>query len=91
MILFRLLNVTSIGLLNLSLGFNSFGFCQMTKSAIIPFTVLLDTIILKKRFTEGIKLSLLVLLLGVGINLLGFIFSGLDIATTCVSQIVSYI
>ncbi|KAL6903699.1 hypothetical protein ACP4OV_004512 [Aristida adscensionis] len=94
-ILFGLLNGTSIGLLNLSLGFNSIGFYQMTKLAIIPFTVLLETIFLKKRFSESIKLSLLVLLLGVGIasvtdlklNLLGSILSGLAIATTCVGQI----
>jgi len=98
-ILFGLLNGTSIGLLNLSLGFNSIGFYQMTKLAIIPFTVLLETIFLKKRFSESIKLSLLVLLLGVGIasvtdlklNMLGSILSGLAIATTCVGQIVSYI
>ncbi|TVU15192.1 hypothetical protein EJB05_38702 [Eragrostis curvula] len=98
-ILFGLLNGTSIGLLNLSLGFNSIGFYQMTKLAIIPFTVLLETIFLKKRFSESIKLSLLVLLLGVGIasvtdlnlNLLGSILSGLAIATTCVGQIVSYL
>ncbi|GJN27018.1 hypothetical protein PR202_gb14994 [Eleusine coracana subsp. coracana] len=50
-ILFGLLNGTSIGLLNLSLGFNSIGFYQMTKLAIIPFTVLLETIFLKKRFS----------------------------------------
>jgi solute carrier family 35 protein E3 len=74
-VLFGLLNGTSIGLLNLSLGFNSIGFyqvgalvilfpslrydakdtkirhaLQMTKLAIIPFTVLLETIFLKKRF-----------------------------------------
>jgi len=69
----------------------------MTKLAIIPFTVLLETIFLKKRFSESIKLSLLVLLLGVGIasvtdlklNLLGSILSGLAIATTCVGQILT--
>ncbi|KAF0902072.1 hypothetical protein E2562_012853 [Oryza meyeriana var. granulata] len=96
-ILFGLLNGTSIGLLNLSLGFNSIGFYQMTKLAIIPFTVLLETIFLKKRFSDSIKLSLLVLLLGVGIasvtdlklNLLGSILSGLAIATTCVGQILT--
>uniref|UniRef100_A0A0E0LC10 Sugar phosphate transporter domain-containing protein n=1 Tax=Oryza punctata TaxID=4537 RepID=A0A0E0LC10_ORYPU len=96
-ILFGLLNGTSIGLLNLSLGFNSIGFYQMTKLAIIPFTVLLETIFLKKRFSESIKLSLLVLLLGVGIasvtdlklNLLGSVLSGLAIATTCVGQILT--
>ncbi|XP_062219719.1 UDP-xylose transporter 1-like [Phragmites australis] len=96
-VLFGLLNGTSIGLLNLSLGFNSIGFYQMTKLAIIPFTVLLETIFLKKRFSETIKFSLLVLLLGVGIasvtdlklNLLGSILSGLAIATTCVGQILT--
>ncbi|AQK44917.1 Nucleotide/sugar transporter family protein [Zea mays] len=78
-ILFGLLNGTSIGLLNLSLGFNSIGFYQVSSSS------------------ESIKLSLLVLLLGVGIasvtdlklNLLGSILSGLAIATTCVGQILT--
>ncbi|XP_062222705.1 UDP-xylose transporter 1-like [Phragmites australis] len=96
-VLFGLLNGTSIGLLNLSLGFNSIGFYQMTKLAIIPFTVLLETIFLKKRFSETIKFSLLVLLLGVGIasvtdlklNLLGSTLSALAIATTCVGQILT--
>ncbi|KAG0533938.1 hypothetical protein BDA96_04G235400 [Sorghum bicolor] len=96
-VLFGLLNGTSIGLLNLSLGFNSIGFYQMTKLAIIPFTVLLETIFLKKRFSETIKFSLLVLLLGVGIasvtdlklNYLGSVLSGLAIATTCVGQILT--
>ncbi|KAJ6809652.1 putative membrane protein [Iris pallida] len=96
-ILFGMLNGTSIGLLNLSLGFNSIGFYQMTKLAIIPFTVMLETIFLKKKFSESIKLSLLVLLLGVGIasitdlklNLLGSILSLLAIATTCVGQIMT--
>ncbi|PQQ10783.1 hypothetical protein Pyn_38777 [Prunus yedoensis var. nudiflora] len=48
--LFGILNGISIGLLNLSLGFNSIGFYQMTKLAIIPFTVLLETLFLKKQF-----------------------------------------
>ncbi|KAG4980961.1 hypothetical protein JHK85_034919 [Glycine max] len=48
--LFGILNGISIGFLNLSLGFNSIGFYQMTKLAIIPFTVLLETIFLKKQF-----------------------------------------
>ncbi|XP_068663503.1 UDP-xylose transporter 1-like [Aristolochia californica] len=95
--LFGILNGVSIGFLNLSLGFNSIGFYQMTKLAIIPFTVLLETVFLKKQFSQKIKLSLLVLLLGVGIasitdlnlNLLGSILSLLAIATTCVSQIMT--
>ncbi|KAJ6817095.1 integral membrane protein like protein [Iris pallida] len=96
-LLFGMLNGTSIGLLNLSLGFNSIGFYQMTKLAIIPFTVMLETIFLKKNFSQSIKLSLLVLLLGVGIasvtdlklNFLGSILSLLAIATTCVGQIMT--
>ncbi|KAJ3680223.1 hypothetical protein LUZ60_016501 [Juncus effusus] len=96
-ILFGMLNGTSIGLLNLSLGFNSIGFYQMTKLAIIPFTVLLETIFLKKKFSQSVRLSLLVLLLGVGIasvtdlelNMLGSILSLLAIATTCVGQILT--
>lgn len=49
-VLFGILNGVSIGFLNLSLGFNSIGFYQMTKLAIIPFTVLLETLFLKKQF-----------------------------------------
>ncbi|XP_075504187.1 UDP-xylose transporter 1 isoform X1 [Primulina tabacum] len=97
--LFGLLNGVSIGFLNLSLGFNSIGFYQMTKLAIIPFTVLLETLFLKKQFSEKIKCSLLILLLGVGIasvtdlqlNFVGTILSLLAIVTTCVGQIVSLI
>ncbi|KAL8146326.1 UDP-xylose transporter 1 [Apium graveolens] len=96
-ILFGILNGVSIGFLNLSLGFNSIGFYQMTKLAIIPFTVLLETIFLNKQFSQKIKLSLLLLLLGVGVasvtdlqlNLVGTILSLLAIATTCVGQILT--
>ncbi|XP_042512527.1 UDP-xylose transporter 1-like [Macadamia integrifolia] len=95
--LFGILNGVSIGLLNLSLGFNSIGFYQMTKLAIIPFTVLLETVFLKKQFSQQIKFSLLLLLVGVGIasitdlqlNLVGSILSLLAIATTCVGQILT--
>ncbi|XP_022855048.1 UDP-xylose transporter 1-like, partial [Olea europaea var. sylvestris] len=67
------------------------------KLAIIPFTVLLETIFLKKQFSQKIKLSLLVLLLGVGIasvtdlqlNFVGTILSLLAILTTCVGQILT--
>uniref|UniRef100_A0A7N0TXA7 Sugar phosphate transporter domain-containing protein n=1 Tax=Kalanchoe fedtschenkoi TaxID=63787 RepID=A0A7N0TXA7_KALFE len=96
-VLFGILNGVSIGLLNLSLGFNSIGFYQMTKLAVIPFTVLLETLFLKKQFSRKIKLSLLVLLFGVGIasvtdlqlNVLGTVLSLLAIATTCVGQILT--
>ncbi|KAK8601480.1 hypothetical protein V6N12_051313 [Hibiscus sabdariffa] len=96
--LFGILNGVSIGLLNLSLGFNSIGFYQMTKLAIIPFTVLLETIFLNKQFSQKIKLSLFLLLVGVGIasitdlqlNFVGTILSLLAIVTTCVGQILLY-
>lgn len=96
-VLFGFLNGISIGLLNLSLGFNSIGFYQMTKLAIIPFTVLLETFFLNKQFSQKIKMSLFLLLVGVGIasitdlqlNLLGTILSLLAIATTCVGQILT--
>ncbi|XAR71869.1 hypothetical protein NMG60_11018312 [Bertholletia excelsa] len=94
---FGILNGISIGLLNLSLGFNSVGFYQMTKLAIIPCTVLLETLFFGKRFSKRIQLSLAILLLGVGIatitdlqlNILGSILSLLAVVTTCVAQIMT--
>ncbi|KAK8509941.1 hypothetical protein V6N13_118487 [Hibiscus sabdariffa] len=94
---FGVLNGISIGLLNLSLGFNSVGFYQMTKLAIIPCTVLLETLFFRKNFSRSIQLSLGILLLGVGIatvtdlqlNFLGSILSLLAIVTTCIAQIMT--
>lgn len=95
LITFGVLNGMSIGLLNLALGYNSVGFYQMTKLAIIPFTVTLQSTFYGKSFSTMVKLSLAVLLLGVGIatvtdielNLLGSIISALAIVCTCVTQI----
>uniref|UniRef100_A0A6N2LZL6 Sugar phosphate transporter domain-containing protein n=1 Tax=Salix viminalis TaxID=40686 RepID=A0A6N2LZL6_SALVM len=94
---FGILNGISIGLLNLSLGFNSVGFYQMTKLAIIPCTVLLETLFFRKQFSRNIQLTLTVLLMGVGIatvtdlqlNVMGSVLSLLAVLTTCVAQIVS--
>ncbi|KAL7214641.1 hypothetical protein ACSBR1_026935 [Camellia fascicularis] len=94
---FGVLNGISIGLLNLSLGFNSIGFYQMTKLAIIPCTVFLESLFLAKKFSRGIQMSLVILLLGVGIatvtdlqlNVLGSILSLLAVVTTCVAQIMT--
>uniref|UniRef100_A0A7C8ZEY6 Sugar phosphate transporter domain-containing protein n=1 Tax=Opuntia streptacantha TaxID=393608 RepID=A0A7C8ZEY6_OPUST len=94
---FGILNGISIGLLNLSLGFNSVGFYQMTKLAIIPCTVFLETAFLNKKFSRSIQGSLGVLLLGVGIatvtdlqlNALGSFLSFLAVITTCVAQIMT--
>ncbi|GAA0181688.1 secondary carrier transporter [Lithospermum erythrorhizon] len=94
---FGILNGLSIGLLNLSLGFNSVGFYQMTKLAIIPCTVLLETLFLSKTFSRSIKFCLTILLIGVGIatvtdlqlNALGSVLSLLAVLTTCVAQIMT--
>ncbi|KAF3959209.1 hypothetical protein CMV_015962 [Castanea mollissima] len=94
---FGILNGISIGLLNLSLGFNSVGFYQMTKLAIIPCTVLLEIIFFRKIFSRSIQFSLAILLLGVGIatvtdlqlNALGSFLSFLAVITTCVAQIMT--
>ncbi|KAM1562110.1 hypothetical protein ACFX1Z_005153 [Malus domestica] len=94
---FGILNGISIGLLNLSLGFDSVGFYQMTKLAIIPCTVLLETLFLAKKFSMSIQITLLILLIGVGIatvtdvqlNALGSILSLLAVITTCVAQIMT--
>ncbi|XP_027902657.1 UDP-xylose transporter 3-like [Vigna unguiculata] len=94
---FGVLNGISIGLLNLSLGFNSVGFYQMTKLAIIPCTILLEILFLGKKFSKRIQFSLVILLVGVGIatitdlqlNALGAFLSLLAIITTCVAQIMT--
>jgi len=94
---FGVLNGISIGLLNLSLGFNSVGFYQMTKLAIIPCTVILETLFFRKKFSRYIQLSLSVLLFGVGVatvtdlqlNAMGSVLSLLAIVTTCIAQIMT--
>ena len=91
---FGILNGISIGLLNLCLGFNSVGFYQMTKLAIIPCTVLLETLFFKKDFSRKIQFSLVILLLGdviatineLQLNLLGSVLSLLAIVMTCVAH-----
>ncbi|KAE9604120.1 putative sugar phosphate transporter domain-containing protein [Lupinus albus] len=94
---FGILNGISIGLLNLSLGFNSVGFYQMTKLAIIPCTILLEILFLGKKFSKRIQFSLGILLVGVGIatvtdlqlNALGSFLSLLAVITTCIAQIMT--
>ena len=92
---FASLNGISVAFLNLSLGFNSVGFYQMTKLAIIPCTVGIQQVFYSKTFSKEVKGSLFVLLGGVAVatvtdlqlNFIGSIVSLLAIATTCVSQI----
>ena len=92
---FAVLNGISIGFLNLSLGFNSVGFYQMTKLAIIPCTVFIQTTFYGKMFSMRVKGALGLLLLGVAIatvtdlelNAMGATLSFCAVVTTCVSQI----
>ncbi|XP_015693672.1 UDP-xylose transporter 3-like isoform X2 [Oryza brachyantha] len=94
---FGILNGISIGLLNLSLGFNSVGFYQVTKLAIIPFTVCLESIFFRKTFSRRIQMALAILLFGVGVatvtdlqlNRLGSVLSLFAVLTTCISQIMT--
>uniref|UniRef100_A0A061RCK0 Nucleotide sugar transporter family protein n=1 Tax=Tetraselmis sp. GSL018 TaxID=582737 RepID=A0A061RCK0_9CHLO len=53
----------SIGFLNLSLGFNSVGFYQMTKLAIIPCTVFLERVVYNKKFSQGVLVSIVILVM----------------------------
>lgn len=92
---FAITNGVSIGFLNLSLAFNSVGFYQMTKLAIIPFTVALQQLFYAKQFSWRVKATLGLLLAGVAVatvndvqlNFLGTVVSLGAIVTTCVSQI----
>ncbi|KAI8013960.1 UDP-xylose transporter 3 [Camellia lanceoleosa] len=82
---------------HLLLGLQLCWFYQMTKLAIIPCTVLLETIFYRKKFSQNVQFSLVILLVGVGIatvtdlqlNLLGCVLSLLAIVTTCVAQIMT--
>lgn len=58
LLIFSVLNGISIGFLNLSLGFNSVGFYQMTKLAIIPCTVGLQMTFYARKFSAPVKWSL---------------------------------
>jgi solute carrier family 35 protein E3 len=70
-------------------------FYQMTKLAIIPFTVTLQTLFYARVFSTRIKATLAVLLGGVGVatindvelNPLGTLVSVAAVALTCVAQI----
>lgn len=69
----------------------------MTKLAIIPCTVLLETLFFRKKFSRTIQFSLSILLLGVGIatvtdlqlNVVGSVLSLLAVLTTCIAQIMT--
>lgn len=95
---FAALNGLSVATLNLALGLNSVGFYQMAKLAVIPVTVMIHTFVYKKLYSTGVKLSLLVLLLGVGIatvtdiqlNLIGSVVAIIAVLSAALSQILTH-
>ncbi|QCE08056.1 UDP-rhamnose/UDP-galactose transporter 6-like [Vigna unguiculata] len=59
-------NFSVVGM-NISLMWNSVGFYQITKLSMIPVSCLLEVVFDKVRYSRGTKLSICVVLLGVGV------------------------
>jgi len=85
----------SIGFMNLSLTYNSVGFYQITKLVIIPVTLGINYYFYNVSTTPKVKLSLIILLLGVGIATItdvqlrpvGLAFGVAAVITTAMFQI----
>uniref|UniRef100_A0A7S3WG32 Sugar phosphate transporter domain-containing protein n=1 Tax=Emiliania huxleyi TaxID=2903 RepID=A0A7S3WG32_EMIHU len=87
--------VGSIGFMNISLHLNSVGFYQITKLAIVPCTLLAQALLHDVHASRRVKLSLLLLLLGLAVatvsdvqlNAPGLVLGLLAVATTTIFQI----
>jgi solute carrier family 35 protein E3 len=87
--------MASIGFMNLSLTYNSVGFYQITKLVIIPTTLIINYYFYSVSTTPKVKLSLLILLGGVGVATvtdvqlkpLGLAFGVAAVLTTAMFQI----
>ncbi|KAM7257944.1 hypothetical protein ACFE04_013685 [Oxalis oulophora] len=102
---FGILNGISIGLLNLSLGFNSVGFYQSSyliwPLVFVNVICYVGYIVVLRLSTclcsRNVQIALFILLIGVGIatvtdlqlNLVGSVLSLLAVLTTCVAQIMT--
>ncbi|KAB5557833.1 hypothetical protein DKX38_008742 [Salix brachista] len=88
-------NVSITGM-NLSLMLNSVGFYQISKLSMIPVVCLMEWIIHSKQYSKEVKLSVLVVVIGVGVctvtdvkvNAKGFICASLAVLSTSLQQIV---
>jgi len=88
-------NSASIVLMNFNLRTNSIGFYQLSKLATIPFMVLINFFLYKKKTPVRTLFSLVVLLCGlylfsvndVQFNFIGCIFAIFAVATTTASQL----
>ena len=89
------LNVLSIATMNLSLQANSVGFYQITKLLCIPCMIMIQGVVWKDFVSSKIKVTLLILLAGVGIttvtdlklNLVGTLWGAVAVLTTTLCQI----
>jgi len=85
----------SVGFMNLNLTYNSVGFYQMTKLLCVPAILVLQYYIDGSTVSRNVKLSLLMVLVGVGIateadvsvNPQGLIMASLAVFSTAVAQI----
>ncbi|KAG6737060.1 hypothetical protein POTOM_059964 [Populus tomentosa] len=89
-------NVSITGM-NLSLMLNSVGFYQISKLSMIPVVCIMEWIIHSKQYSKEVKLSVLVVVIGVGVctvtdvkvNAKGFICACLAVLSTSLQQITS--
>ncbi|KAJ4830364.1 UDP-rhamnose/UDP-galactose transporter 2 [Turnera subulata] len=86
---------TSITCMNFSLMLNSVGFYQISKLSMIPVVCLMEWILHSKHYSKEVKLSVLVVVIGVGVctvtdvkvNAKGFICASLAVLSTSLQQI----
>ncbi|XP_031498372.1 UDP-rhamnose/UDP-galactose transporter 6-like [Nymphaea colorata] len=86
-------NFSIVGM-NISLMWNSVGFYQIAKLSMIPVSCLLEVVLDNMRYSRGTKLSILVVLLGVGVctvtdvsvNAKGFVAAIIAVWSTSLQQ-----
>eukprot|EP00243_Klebsormidium_subtile_P003863 TRINITY_DN17494_c0_g1_i1.p1 TRINITY_DN17494_c0_g1~~TRINITY_DN17494_c0_g1_i1.p1 ORF type:complete len:341 (+),score=92.84 TRINITY_DN17494_c0_g1_i1:253-1275(+) len=86
-------NFSVVGM-NVSLMWNSVGFYQIAKLSMIPVSCLLEVVFDNVRYSRDVKLSILVVLLGVGIttisdvsvNFKGFVAAAIAVWSTALQQ-----
>lgn len=92
---FSLVANLSIVSMNLSLMLNTVGFYQIAKLSIIPTVCLFEALLHNKAYSKEVKLSVLVVMLGVGVctvtdlsmNLMGFLCAAVAVVSTSLQQI----
>jgi solute carrier family 35 protein E3 len=67
MFLMAIMCIGSVAFMNFSLQMNSVGFYQVTKLLCIPCMVMIDSIVYGKHYSRRLKVTLMLVLLGVGV------------------------